>query len=526
MSIYNSDQNLWMQKYRYTLQRLEQEEKEWRKKEGILKLISTWLILAADQRDPLLNNDMQELRSLLRNSQDSSTLQSMTERLGVSVTRLNKKRKEISEGGDFVDLFVKVLDVLRRKTQPIPDKQYLTETLVTAQRREGQDGLVESFAELIEKYLHSQPEADQEKHHNATKLEIASDPIPESTPKLHEVLIELLHKLDFPQPIRAQVNVIIVRMSQGIRFDQVSLYIAEIVDLVLQTRLQLQAEKQELERFLANLSEQLSDIDDYLVAQGVSEQQTLEMRNNLSERLNGEVSVIETTLHGAADLETVKSAIQIRLNAIHAHLDEGHRFEIERAQKAESEIQLLQTKLKATEDVMAGLRERLIQEREQAIKDPLTGLYNRIAFEERFQHEVKRWERYGSPLSLIILDIDHFKNVNDSYGHKTGDRLLKFLADVLQNQLRETDMLVRFGGEEFVVLSLDTDAENALTLAEKLRQTVHRCRFHFADERIPLSISCGVSSLKAGDTAESLFERADQALYSAKAEGRNLCKAA
>ncbi len=526
MSIYKSDQNLWMQKYRYTLQRFEKEEKEWRKKEGILKLIATWLILAADQRDELLNNDLQELRSLLRNNQKASTLQNIAERLGVSITRLNKERKNKPDNSDCIELFVRVLDTLGIDLQAIVNKQSIIEALNANQGTRGQSGLVEALAELVGKSLEPRPAIDQGQQDSHAKLKIASETIAESAPKLHEIFTHLIHMLEFPKQIRAQADVIIERMSRGVSADQVSMYLAEIVDLVLQTRLLMQAEKREMERFLERLSDQLSDIDGYLMNQEISERQTKELREKLSDSLDDEVRVIETTLHEASDLETFKSAIQVRLDAIHGHLAEERKLEVERVQKAEAEIQRLQARLKATEQVTAELCEKLTEEREQAIRDPLTGLYNRIAYEERLHQEIKRWQRYQTPLSLVILDIDHFKKVNDNYGHKTGDRLLKFLADALHSHIRETDMLVRFGGEEFVLLASDTSGENALILAEKLRETVQRCNFYFAGERIPISISCGVSSVTEGDTVEDFFERADKALYKAKAEGRNRCLAA
>ena len=526
MSNYNSDQNLWVQKYKYTLLRLEKEEKAWRKKEGILKLIATWLILAADQRDEELNNDLQELRALLRNNQNSSTLQSMAERLGNSVARLNRIRREGSYENGCINFFVRVMDALNPNLEAIADKQAFIETLKALQENEGHTGLIETCAELVGKHLVSRPDRDREQQDFPPKVQKVPELVSNTAPKLHEIFIQLIHMLDLPQQIRSQADVIIERISGGISDDQIGIYLDEIVDLVLQTRLLVQSEKQDMERFLERLSDQLSDIDNYLMTQEISERQNKEMREKLSDSLDDEVRVIETALHEASDLETVKSAIQIRLDAIHEHLAEERKLEIERVQRAETEIQHLQARLKATENVTDELREKLTQEREQAIRDPLTGLYNRIAYGERIRHEVNRWQRYGVSLSLIVLDIDHFKKVNDNYGHKTGDRLLKFLANVLDKQTRKTDMLVRFGGEEFVILASDTSGENAMVLAEKLRETVYRCNFHFMEERIPISISCGVATLKEGDTAECLFERADKALYEAKAGGRNLCMAA
>ena len=473
MSIYNSDQNLWMHKYRYTLQRLEKEEKEWRRKEGILKLIATWLVLAADQRDDRLNIDLQELRSLLRSNQKSAALQSMAEKLGISVARLNKVRKGQKDDCGCIDLFVQVLDTLQPSPLGGPDRHDLIESLKVSLQTGGQSGLIEASAALFAKSLQSRAAMDHGQQYNPAPVENAAESASEVSPKLHEVLIQLMQMLEFPLEIRAQADVVIKRMRRGIEVDEIDMYLAEIVDLALRSRLLAQNEKQEMERFLKGLSAQLSDIDHYLLNQEVSERQTKELRDKLSDNLDEEVGVIETTLHEASDLETVKSVIQERLDTIHGHLDESRQVEAQRAEKAEAENQRLQAQLKNSENVTADLIDKLYKERELAVRDPLTGLYNRIAYEERIKEEIKRWRRYKHHLSLIIMDIDRFKRVNDNYGHRTGDRLLRFLADVIQGQIRETDMLVRFGGEEFVILASNTSQENACILARKTA----RCRF-------------------------------------------------
>jgi diguanylate cyclase len=280
-----------------------------------------------------------------------------------------------------------------------------------------------------------------------------------------------------------------------------------------------------MESFLEKLSSQLQDLDIYIGGAVASEHQVSEHRKNFNNTLDTQMREIETTLHDASDLVTVKSAIQVRLDVIQNHLQEDRRIEAERGQNAELEIERLKMQLKATEEVTDRLRERIREEREQAITDPLTGLFNRSAYDERIQQDYRRWKRYKRPSSLVVIDVDFFKKVNDTYGHSAGDRVLMSLAELFKRHIRTTDLLVRFGGEEFVIVASETAVDDALILAEKLRKTVDTCEFYYEGRLVPVTISCGVSSLRDSDDSEQVFKRADKALYRAKEQGRNRCLA-
>lgn len=152
------------------------------------------------------------------------------------------------------------------------------------------------------------------------------------------------------------------------------------------------------------------------------------------------------------------------------------------------------------------------------ITDPLTGIHNRRYFLAQLDHELERCARTQRPLSLIMLDLDHFKRINDSFGHDAGDRVLEELCRRIAGRLRRIDSFCRLGGEEFVVICPETDSGQALQLAETLRRLVEGAPFSGAG---PVTISLGVSSARPGDSRESLLRRADQALYAAKGGGRN-----
>ncbi|WP_434985134.1 GGDEF domain-containing protein [Pseudomonas protegens] len=156
-----------------------------------------------------------------------------------------------------------------------------------------------------------------------------------------------------------------------------------------------------------------------------------------------------------------------------------------------------------------------------ALRDPLTDTGNRIAMDQTLQREIEMARRHLLPLSLLMLDIDHFKRINDNHGHSAGDQVLKAVAAAIKGQLRNVDMVFRFGGEEFLILLSNTGREAAAMVGERLRHAAQAQDYRADGQPIELTVSLGCSTLLPGESAESLLRRADSALYVAKREGRN-----
>ncbi|EHZ2655746.1 GGDEF domain-containing protein [Vibrio vulnificus] len=155
-----------------------------------------------------------------------------------------------------------------------------------------------------------------------------------------------------------------------------------------------------------------------------------------------------------------------------------------------------------------------------SLRDTLTNIYNRRAMEEMIPRELSRASRLGAELSIIILDLDHFKRINDQYGHQVGDQTLSGIGQLLTSQLRKQDISFRIGGEEFLVVLPDTPIDSAVLVAEKLRQKISETRFA-PKQRETWTASFGVAQLIPGDDWDALMKRADAALYLAKHKGRN-----
>jgi diguanylate cyclase (GGDEF)-like protein len=157
-----------------------------------------------------------------------------------------------------------------------------------------------------------------------------------------------------------------------------------------------------------------------------------------------------------------------------------------------------------------------------AMTDELTGLFNRRSFFNRGVEEIRRSQRYHSPLSLLMLDIDGFKAVNDTFGHDVGDHMLRCVADTLLHNIREIDVLARLGGEEFGILLPNTEAADAVKLAERLRLAIEKTSCAVQDQKTSVTVSIGVATRKKEiQSIDGLLKRADTAMYQAKNQGRN-----
>lgn len=201
-----------------------------------------------------------------------------------------------------------------------------------------------------------------------------------------------------------------------------------------------------------------------------------------------------------------QATAQLKMRSMHRALQQA----LESARTYQAEL----------EETQRRLRRLNMQLHTQAITDPLTGLYNRLALMQQLNQAVARAKRADEPLSLLLIDVDHFKTFNDTYGHLAGDRALRRLAQIIRSTAREGDTTARYGGEEFVSVLPATPAEGAATVAERIRQAVFKAQWRHRD----ITISIGVVTRQAGHprcSAELLFQDADQALYRAKEGGRN-----
>ncbi|MEJ2391614.1 MAG: diguanylate cyclase [Gammaproteobacteria bacterium] len=299
-----------------------------------------------------------------------------------------------------------------------------------------------------------------------------------------------------------------------------------LAEVVAEICSRLAYQRDELESYFVQLSMRLQDLGLGLQKTGGFYSESRQDYLYMDRAVHDEIRGIQESMQAASEMVQLKSTIQSRLDAIDQHLMHFHNAEKARYEQTQMTIQELSEKVSALESDSSQLRNRLEETGEQAMRDVLTGIPNRQAYEERLATEIARSKRYNTPLSMVVWDVDKFKSVNDCYGRAGGDRVLKVVAEMLSNQVRETDFVARYGGEKFVTLMPETVADDAILVAEKLRKAIEATPFYFHDTRIFVTISAGVAQYHQDELVPSLFERADAALYIAKEAGRNLVRSA
>lgn len=336
-----------------------------------------------------------------------------------------------------------------------------------------------------------------------------------------KALLQLLDQLDLAGESRDQINALQARLQKGVDEKGLPEVLEQIASLVGQVRQRAEVERQEVERFLLQLTERLQALDSELLGVDQQGRQIIEESIEFGEAVQGDMSDLHAHVEAANDLDELKLTISERIVLIQERLRQHRHEEENRAEQLEQHIGGLKARLDEVEKESSSLKKSVIEARKRAFKDALTGLNNRHAFDTRMDEEFSRWSRYDFPMSMLVLDIDNFKKINDTYGHKAGDKVLKVVGGLLQKQVRKADFSARYGGEEFVVLLPEIALDDAWQVAEKIRSAIEKKGFHSGEDAVTVTVSCGIAQFQKGDTPESAFNRADTALYHAKGTGKN-----
>ena len=337
-------------------------------------------------------------------------------------------------------------------------------------------------------------------------------------PHVAQSLLGLLDELELPAHHQPQGEALRERVRGGLNWYELVPVLDDLAVLVLAVS---DSGQREFAVYLKQLNERLAAFIDTLGQAHEGYSESVESARSFNRELREQVSGLQASVQEAADLASLKQALEQRLDGLLSTVIEHQRQREGREEEVARRLQALAQKVSEMEDEAQGFREHIEEQRQKALTDPLTGLANRAGWSERLELEVARWKRYGGDLLLAVLDIDHFKRINDGYGHLAGDKVLKIIAGELSKRLRKTDFLARFGGEEFVLLVPGTPLEGGQQLLETLRAGVESCPFHFRGEPVTITLSSGLTAFASGDSGEAAFARADQALYKAKREGRN-----
>ena len=530
----------WKQKYLANLDRQERAEAAWQATETLLRQGLARVALAAQGVDRRLDRELDSLRKAIRSGADVQQLEKIIEGISDAVVRLDEERSAEQAAGSPQELLADWLDSLSLPRELRSRAKRLRRSIEQAGDIAQMEAPLHELAELINRALQSEEggglmkrlfgSQGGAKNESAETAEVEGDDggpssataaAVEAGPQVGEFCIQLLDTLSLPAELTDEVEGLKDRLAEGLPNQAIAPTLHAIAGLISAMRQQMEAENHELQDFLRQLTGRLQELDQHLAGAQTHHRASIDSSRELDAAVQAQVRHIETSVDQAEDPQQLKTEIQQRLETILRHLDEHRESDEARQHQLEEQLERLNQRVREMEKEGENLRQRLREKHEQAVHDPLTGLYNRLAYDERIGQEFARTRRYKKPLSLAVLDIDRFKRINDSYGHKAGDKALKIIADRVRKNLRETDFLARYGGEEFVIVMPETGLDDGLVAVEKLRKDVSQSQFHYQGTAVNITVSVGLAELREDDSPETFFQRADAALYQAKESGRD-----
>jgi len=302
--------------------------------------------------------------------------------------------------------------------------------------------------------------------------------------------------------------------------------VTRAADLIHGRSEQLVRERQQTAAILAEVTKQLEEMAGYLTNSNHANRSHFEDTQSYNDGVMSQVRALTDEVGSATELGVLQSLVNARLERVAQQVSNFRAREESRLMEVNGRAERMRTRITELERETIDLHSKLDSEKQGARIDPLTGIANRKSFEERFAQEIACKPNAALAVVMLLWDLDNFKLVNDSYGHRAGDRVLQSVAACFMAAVRGNDFVARIGGEEFVMLLSGTKIGQALLIANQVRSAVEALRFHFRGTPVRVTVSCGLAELQEHEVAGSAFDRADSALYRAKHGGKNLCVAA
>ena len=302
--------------------------------------------------------------------------------------------------------------------------------------------------------------------------------------------------------------------------------VVRVADMIRDRGESLARERLQAAAVLSEVTKRLEEMAGYLTESNSASRSHFDDTLSLNDTVMSHVRELTDEVSGATELALLQSAVSARLAAVTQQVCDFRAREQTRLLEYNGRAERMRARIADLEREAQDLHSKLDLEKHGARLDPLTGLSNRKSFDERFAQEIARRAQGGTSLVMLLWDIDSFKVINDSYGHRAGDRVLQAVAACFKTALRGGDFVARIGGEEFAVLLSGVGLSEAVNIANQVRTAVEGLRFHFRGAPVRVTVSCGVTELNPDDAPEAAFDRADAALYRAKNSGKNLCVAA
>jgi diguanylate cyclase len=467
-----SESTDWKQKYRDSLLEMEAEEKRWREIERLLRRLIGRLCAAGMGVDPQLDDELTALAAANRRNAPAAELEQLAESLTLAVVA--------------VDATSPVRQLVPRSMQRAAPSTPPASSVPPG------------------------PSAAMRERWDSTRTAVAS----------------LLERLKSGEADDSTAQGLIAELASAETDAALASIVMRAANLVHDRGESLARERLQAAAVLSEVTKRLEEMAGYLTESNSASRSHFDDTQSLNDTVMSHVRELTDEVSGATELGLLQSAVNARLESVAKQVCEFRAREEKRLLEYNGRAEYMCARIANLEREALELHSKLDLEKHGARRDPLTGVANRKSFDEQFALEIARRAQSATPLVMLLWDIDSFKLINDSYGHRAGDRVLQSVAACFTAALRASDFVARIGGEEFGVLLTGLKLAEAVNIANQVRIAVEGLKFHFRGTPVRVTVSCGITELHRDDSPEAAFDRADQALYRAKNGGRNLCVAA
>ena len=343
----------------------------------------------------------------------------------------------------------------------------------------------------------------------------------EHKPELANELLSLLNEITFDEDVTDKIADIKKTLSASNSINIILDCAIRVIQIIANS---IARERQSAQGFLVSLNQTLEELHASIVNTTNTTKHMSKELSGLNKQIETKIKALNEQTQQATSISDLKLLVDGELKLLRHDLVK--REELEQKDKAAllDSFEKINDRIGVLESKVNKYKKRLSEQQFKNLLDGLTKLPNRSAFDDRLNQEFHIFEQHGTDITLVVIDVDHFKSINDQYGHSAGDKTLQVIARALKKAIRNADFIARYGGEEFVLIMPGMPLTHAKAPLEKIRNTIKIIPFKFKEKQVQITVSLGATQFKKGDTPIAAFDRADDALYEAKNSGRDrLC---
>lgn len=489
-------------------------------REKLLSTLSIRLSHLADTGSPELVKELEQLRLTLRNGMNETEIQRISEKLARHMLLTESEKPESSK--TTVPFATELAQDIRALAKNSPGKSMLiklADDLQTADSLDEQLKAVRAVLTLLEKTAG----AAAPKRAGASgflglfdrKGGVDDQQIGMFLEKSARLIEQAIKHVDVLNGNSKDTRKLKQALKDPDSVDSMGAALEEVISLLQEHGQRIEEERATTQTFLGELRSRLSSVEESIFSVISDGTESLGRAEVLERQVGDDVLAIGEAVQ-QDDLSLLRMAVEHGLTKLSTKVTDYLTLEKVKHKESKKKIEGLNRTVHEMEAHARDLRGQIKTKQDLAIKDILTGVYNRAGYEQRILEELSRSKRSHSPLSLVFIDCNKFKQINDTFGHAAGDLVLVEIANALTARARASDLIARYGGDEFVALLPDTPADGAAHFAKDSSQRIREAGFNANGSPLDVSISCGITEIRADDTPEIAIKRADEAMYLAK----------